>query len=720
MLIIAEKPSVGRDIAKVLHCTQKGDGFLFSENTIVSWAIGHLVELCAPEDYDPKFKSWRPDTLPIIPPEVRLKPVESTKKQFNVLKKLFAHKDVETLVCATDSGREGELIFRYIYTLLGSTKPVERLWISSMTEAAIKAGFANLKPGAAYDHLYQSAKCRSEADWLVGINATRAYTLKYDTLLSVGRVQTPTLAILVNRQKEINAFVAAPYFEVEAVFEGYKGLWTNLETNESKIQDKEAAEALVAKVTGQTGQVTAIDTEEKKQPPGYLFDLTQLQRDCNRFFGLSAKDTLGVAQDLYEKYKLITYPRTDSRFLSDDMVPKLPIILKMLARSGYESQAKYVLELPKLPISKRIVDNSKVTDHHAIIPTEKAPKLDSLPSRHLQVYDLIVRQFLAVFYPYYETLLTRITTTVEGEAFITKGTTVVAMGFMALFKEVEASSKKKEDDENLLPTVAVGDSQPVQEASVLSKKTTPPKPYTEAALLSAMENAGRFVEDEDLKAQLKDSGLGTPATRAAIIERLLQVGYAVRKGKSLIPTEKGMALIHVAPKELTSPETTGKWEKGLSSISKGTMAPERFMQSIEKYVRFLVQDAKTTPTQAAFPQEERKRKGKAKSAGALPSLGQCPKCGGDVLENSKSYYCARWKQGCHLSIWKDQLTPYGQHLTPDLVKKLLETKTIENLPVILPQTREKAVATLTFTPDMSGKVQLLNLKRIAEERSTNP
>ncbi len=606
ILVVAEKPSVGRDIARVLGCGGKGDGFLFSDTYIVSWAIGHLVTLSEPEDYDPSLKKWRFDTLPIIPRSIKLKPIENTKKQLGVLKKLMNAKETDSIVCATDSGREGELIFRYIYDIVSCGKPFKRLWISSMTDAAVTDGFKNLKDGSAYDNLYLSAKCRSESDWLVGINSTRAFTLSYNALLSVGRVQTPTLAVLVRRQKEINEFVPKDYFEVKAFFEGYSGVWIDDE-NETKIFDRAKADAIAEKVNPGTGVVEKVEKEDKKVPPGLLYDLTELQRDCNKKFGLSAQNTLSIAQDLYEKRKLITYPRTDSKYLSSDMVPGLSALLKRLGGvERYADYASYVMALPKLPITKRIVDNSKITDHHAIIPTDVSINTRSLSTDEFKVYDLIVRRFLAAFYPNYIYSVTRLITNVADERFLSKGTTVKKLGWMELY--ASEPDDNNDDKEEMLPDLKPDDKVTVLDAKVLQKKTQPPKTYTEGTLLSAMENAGRFVEDEDLKEQLKESGLGTPATRAAIIERLLTVGYIERKGKSIIPTEKGMKLIEVVPEELKSPETTGRWEKGLASISKGNMKVERFMQSIERYVHYIVAASQKRDGSVVFAPEDRGRK----------------------------------------------------------------------------------------------------------------
>lgn len=694
-LVIAEKPSVGRDIARVLKCEKRGDGFLYNDEYIVSWAVGHLVTLWDPEEYDPELKKWRKETLPILPDELRLKAIANTKQQLNILKKLADSKEVSSLICATDSGREGELIFRYIYTIIKCKKPFSRLWISSMTDQAITHGFEELKDGSEYDKLYQSARCRSEADWLVGINASRAFTLRYNALLSIGRVQTPTLAIIVARQQEIDAFDSRDYWELEADFGDYKGLWFDPQKeNDTKIFDKKQADEIAARVKGSQAAVTLVEKEEKKNAPPLLYDLTELQRDCNKKFGMSAQETLNTAQDLYEKRKLITYPRTDSRYLSDDMIPQLSVIAKKLEGiDEYREAAAFVTALAKLPITKRIIDNTKISDHHAIIPTNGRLYTNGLSEREAKVFDLIVRRFLSVFYPYYVYSTTKIITTSGTDNFVTRGTTVIAQGWKAL-ERADKEKKGKKEAETMLPDVKKGDEFNVKAVKSSKKKTKPPQPYNEASLLSAMENAGRFVEDEALKEQLKDSGLGTPATRAAIIERLIQVGYVKRSGKSLIPTEKAVKLIAVCPPELRSAETTGKWEKGLSSIAKGKMEPERFMQSIRRYVCFLVENADKSQTNVQFPAESYGKGGKRK----LPSnvLGICPNCGGVVLENSKSYYCRNWRNGCKFTIWKNALEDHGVVIDRDFIAALLKDKQVKGVKMTMPDTLQPAEGTVNL------------------------
>lgn len=707
-LIIAEKPSVARDIARVLKCSKKGTGYLYNDKYIISWAIGHLVTLSEPEDYDIKFKTWKKDDLPIIPEKIKIKAIKNTKEQLKILYKLVNDNDVDYLICATDSGREGELIFRYIYEITKCSKPFKRLWISSMTDAAIKAGFENLKDGREYDNLYISAKCRSEADWLVGINASRAFTLKYNALLSIGRVQTPTLAILVQRQNEINDFVIKDCWEVEADFGKYKGIRFDPNDKETKIFDKNKANGIAEKVKNKEAFVKSVDYEEKKQLPPLLYDLTELQRECNKKFGYSAQKTLSLAQDLYEKRKMITYPRTDSRYLSNDMIPKLSIILdKINAVSDYNKYSGYVLSLEKLPISKRIVDNSKISDHHAIIPTETKINLNQLKNDEFNVYDLIIRRFLQVFYPNYIYGVTKIVTESEGEQFISRGTMVIQKGWTELNKVSEKEKNKK--DNEVMPEVKKDDKLNVEDVKVLDKKTKPPSLYNEASLLSAMENAGRFVDNEDLKEQLKESGLGTPATRASIIERLIKVGYVTRKGKSLIPTDKGMKLISVVPNELKSAETTGKWEKGLSSIAKGKMENEKFMASIKRYVYFLVDNAEKSYTNVIFP-AEKKRKKSGSRKNNKEALGVCPNCGGEIYENSKGYYCSNWTQNCKFTIWKNSLNRYGFDIDNDTVKKILSKETILLDNVKSPSTGNNAEIEVKIQNKEKGGLNVISIK----------
>lgn len=714
-LIVTEKPSVARDIAKVLGAKGKGDGCLIGNDYIVTWAVGHLVTLLEPEEYDPKYKKWSFTTLPILPTQMKIKPIPRTKSQYQIIKKHMKDPEVQSIICATDSGREGELIFRYIYEHAKCKKPVERLWISSMTDEAIKKGFQNLKPGTEYDTLYQSAKCRSEADWLVGMNATRAFTLQYGTLLSVGRVQTPTLGIIVNRHHEIEKFVPDEYFEIMADLTDFQAKWINLkseesETNQTRISQKEKANEISEKIKGKTGIISDIETKQQREAPPLLYDLTELQRDANRRHGLSAQQTLTIAQSLYEKHKAITYPRTDSRYVSEDMIDTLKQTLKVYNRGAYEKLVKPILDKPKLPITKRIVNGAKVTDHHAIIPTDRFTDVKRLGADEEKVFNLILKRFIAVFYPPYLYTQTKVIVLVEGENLIAKGKVIDSLGWMQFYTSNNTPKKQgQNEEEQTLPQVKKGDSVEVKDTTVLSKSTKSPRPYTEASLLSAMENAGRFVEDEDLKEQMKDGGLGTPATRASIIERLIKVGYIHRKGKQVIPTEKGIKLIDVLPPEIQSPEMTGKWEKGLTSIAKGTMAPERFMGSIQRYVVYLIGAARNTPKNVEFEQDTPKFKGK----NAKASFGPCPVCQkGSILENTKAFYCSNWRQDCKFSLWKNELERYGiKQITKTMVQNLQKDGKIIKAPIIQPQTNEKAVADIVWKKDGKPYIELKNVTR---------
>ncbi len=605
-LIIAEKPSVARDIATVMIRGTKAtkDGYIESEQYVISWAIGHLVTLGEPEDYDMKYKKWNMGHLPIIPEEFHLKPVDKTEKQFSILKQLLHRKDVEQIICATDAGREGELIFRYIYQLSGCTKPFKRLWISSMTEEAISKGFQSLKDGREYDDLYRSAKCRSEADWLIGINGTRAYTVKNNLLYSIGRVQTPTLAIIVDRYRQIKDFKPEDYWEVKSIYENFQGIWIDMQKNNSKIATQARAEEIAAQAKGCLGRVTKITEEDKTQAPPLLYDLTELQRDGNQSYGYTAKETLDLAQALYERHKLITYPRTDSRYLSEDMRENVRKTLSKLQIEPYREAIAPIID--KLKFTGRIINDKKVTDHHACIPTPVTPNLQKLNAKERNIYDLIVRRFIAVFYPYYQFQTTSVVVEVGEHAFLSKGKVITQWGWKELYRDQEMvdkagrpkqgkqekQTKQEQQEEQQLPRLKEGDQLLIHDCEINKKQTQPPKQYTESALLGAMENAGRFVKDEALKEQLKESGLGTPATRAAIIERLIQVGYIIREKKVLLPTEKGIAIIGTVPQELTSPETTGKWERALNKMARGEFPPPRFMESIKRFAEYIVVDAK--------------------------------------------------------------------------------------------------------------------------------
>ena len=712
IVVVAEKPSVGRDIARVIGCREKGEGFLKGDNYLVTWAVGHLVTLCEPDEIDEKYKKWRMDDLPILPDTIPTKVISKTKSQFSIVKKLINDKDTEKLICATDAGREGELIFRLIYGQAKCVKPVDRLWISSMTDEAIREGFATLKPAQEYDGLYRSATCRAEADWLVGMNASRAFTLRFDALLSIGRVQTPTLAILVKRWHEIADFKPEEYYTVTANFQeqaasgaaardqaasddagsgggqsaspagtgDYTGQWFDPQVEDEKkaarISTKEKADEIVRAVKGQQAQVKSVTSEPKKELPPQLYDLTSLQRDANRKLGFTADKTLRIAQELYEKWKAITYPRTDSRYLPMDMIPRTKLTLQKLP-GAYQPLVENIpyKDGGKLPISKRLFDNEKISDHHAIIPTPQTAPLDKLPTDAQKLFDMIARRLIAAFYPAHEYDAIKVITEANGHAFKSTGKAVRVNGW----KDVYPSDKEEDD---LLPPLKEGDERTVTKAAVKKEATKPPPPHTDASLLAAMENAGRDLDDEKLREQMKGSGLGTPATRAAIIERLIQVGYATRKGRAIHATEKGVSLIAIAPEEIASPETTGKWELALDEIAKNQRDTERFMQGIRKLTVFLINYARDTKTEANFPEEMRRGKkgaGKKKTVGAKAVAGaKCPLCGKDVIENTKAFGCSAWREGCHFTLWKDGLKRGGGPvLTEKLVTLILEKGTVK-------------------------------------------
>ena len=665
-LVLAEKPSVARDIARVLGAREKGENCLIGKDYVVTWALGHLVTLKEPQEMDGRYTHWKKEDLPILPAKMETKVIKKTKSQFLAVKKLMNDKETGDIICATDSGREGELIFRYIYEQAGCRKPVRRLWISSMTDEAIRAGFDSLRPSADYDALYASARCRADADWLIGMNATRAYTIRYGVLLSIGRVQTPTLSMLVKRRREIDAFVPQVYYLVNADFGDYKGVYIDAK-GEKKIATEEAAQAIAARVRGQQASVLQATREHKSVPPPLLYDLTTLQREANAQFGFTAKKTLETAQKLYEQHKLLTYPRTDSRYLSHDMLGKVQSTL-----AAYDGALQPLGEKALqygVRMSKRIFDDAKLTDHHAIIPTGKKAANLSLTADERRLYELVAKRLAAVFYPNYEYDALRVITACGQDRFLSTGQTVTQEGWKAVYAGEQASGArrggKKKEDEQPLPDLHPGDERVCRDAKVAQDQTKPPKEYNDASILLDMEHAGRQIEDEELREQMKDCALGTPATRAAIIERLISVGYVSRKGKNLTATEKGIHLIEAVPPEIASPETTGRWERALAEIARGSDGERRFREGIARLTAFLVQNASGAPDVAFAPEE---RRGRTKR---VPTLGvACPLCGkGKVAENSKGFYCTKFRDGCKFTIWKNELVRAGG---PELTAKLLK------------------------------------------------
>lgn len=682
ILIITEKPSVGADIARVLSINfqSQKNGYIEGDKFIISWFIGHVVCICEPGEMDDKWVSWSLDTLPIIPDNFKLKPIKNTQSQFNIVKKLMNSKEVDSIIVATDAAREGQLIWAYAATLAGCNKPAKRLWISSMTDKSIKDGLNNLKPNEDYYNLYLSARCRSESDYLIGLNATRAFTTKYKPkldgnkeVLSIGRVQTPTLALIVNRQREIDNFKPQSFWLIRNHYTDFIGLWFDKETNENRIFDKTKALALINKIQGKTANVQAVKSEDKKDYHPYLYDLTELQRDGNKKYGFTAKDVLITTQSLYETHKIVTYPRTDSQHLNSDVVSTLRQRISAVSVVPYTNVCEAILKMPNLPVSKRYVDDSKVSDHHAIIPTEKVPDISKLSDKEKKIYDLIVRRFLSVFLPPHEYQITTIITSIENELFSSKGKVILKQGWKILYKNDsvdEDDNKGKEDDSQSLPETNVGENIKVVDTELKHDATKPPAVHNEASLLDIMKHAGRLIEDEELKAQLKEGGLGTPATRDSIIEKLIKVGYIERKGKKLLPTPKGAWLIDIVPTELKSAELTAKWEKALNLMAKGKMTPARFMDSIKKYSTFIVNEAKKVQLDQV--------QGFEKTVKEIKTVGKCKECSAEVVETSKGWSCSEWRTGCKFGIRKDHpyLAAFGKKVTATMVKALLKSDKI--------------------------------------------
>ncbi len=586
-LVLAEKPSVGREIAKVLGCRQGGEGFLIGSQYIVTWALGHLVTLADPELYGNEYKTWNLETLPMLPKRMQLVVIKETAKQYKIVSGLLKRPDVSDIIIATDSGREGELVARWILIKAGCKKPCKRLWISSQTAKAVKDGFASLRPSREYDNLFLSAQSRAEADWLVGLNVTRALTCKFGAQLSAGRVQTPTLALIVAREAEIRAFRPKDYYTVRAKFDGFNALWMGA-NGQARLFDKAQAETVVKRCMGQPATITQLSKQYKHKAPPAAYDLTELQRDANKKYAYSAKQTLSLMQSLYERHKILTYPRTDSRYVTSDVVHTLPDRLRACAVGSYAQMAR---ELIKKPLSaKYLVDNARVTDHHAIIPTEEPVQLGALSPEEKNIYDLVVRRFLAVLSPAYEYEETKLTVSIGKDQFHAKGQMVKSPGWRAAYMSLLAEDEGDDDlRDQSLPALRQGDRLPVRACAVETGKTKPPARYTEATLLSAMEHPTGQVSDRALQAVLQStSGLGTPATRADIIEKLFSAFYMERQGKELVPTSKGIQLVSIVPPDLKSAELTARWEQELSNISKGTAKSDNFVESMRTYAAKLV------------------------------------------------------------------------------------------------------------------------------------
>jgi len=720
-LVIAEKPSVGRDLAGALdgpfqrrklddikpkrgkkkaeetaeevvekatskpkaRTTRDEAVFLESDDYVITWAVGHLVQLAEPEEYDEKWKKWKMADLPIVPPDgFKLVPRDArAKKQLKLIETLLKREDIDQVINACDAGREGELIFAYVYeSVFGASatsenppKPVERLWISSMTKQAIREGFERLRPGQQMNSLELAARSRSEADWLVGMNATRAATIRgrawVGGVVSLGRVQTPTLGMIVKREREIQAFVPEPYRLVHATFQPpYQGIW--FEGDETRIfGDLERADRIVAKVSGQDGTVEKVERKEQSERAPLLYDLTSLQRDANRRYGFSARRTLQAAQSLYEGKKAITYPRTSSRYLSGDMVPQLkPTAGTLQPIEDYRKAAEFVLALDQLPL-QRVINDAKVDDHHAIIPTDVDHDVEAFTPDERRVFDLIARRFLAVFHPPARYARTTVITLVEEERFRTRGKITLEAGWRAVYglePDHERQSEEEEKEGGEIPALQEGQTVRCIAAEIEDKMTKPPPRYTEATLLSAMETAGKLIDDEELREAMKESGLGTPATRAETIEVLIRREYIERVGRDLQATPKGIQVITMLEEhKLTSPELTGDWEHKLAEIERGRGDRKTFMKGIADFT-------KETVDQIAALDKEKLRPERVE-------LGPCPRCGavtGEIIrENSKAYGCTSWKSreetGCGFVIWKRVAS---RTLTPEIARQLIEER----------------------------------------------
>ncbi len=670
-LVIAEKPSVGRDLTRVLPgAFAKHDGYLEAQEHIVTWAVGHLVQLADPDEYEEKFKKWRMADLPIVPERFKLVVRdERSKKQMNVVKRLLGSGEVEHVVNACDAGREGELIFAYLYEKSGSKKPVQRLWLNSMTSQAIKDAFGALRPAEELATLEDAARSRSEADWIVGMNATRAATIRlrssFDGAVSLGRVQTPTLAILARREQEIRDFKSELYWVVDARFDTveraprpYEGRF-HAGAN-PRIASAERAAEIVSACRDQGGEITKLEKSERKERAPLLYDLTSLQRDANSRFGFSARRTLAAAQRLYEEHKALTYPRTNSRFITGDMIGEIKPIARLVGQQReYAQGAQYVLGLDVLPLA-RVVNDAKVTDHHAIIPTraERHP-VEKFSDDDRRIYDLAVRRFLAIFHPDAVFENTRVETTVAEHVFRTRGKVMLVPGWRGVYGELPDSERSDEDEgtEQQLPKLEREERVDTTEVALEEKETKPPRRFTEGALLAAMETAGKLVEEEELREAMKESGIGTPATRAAIIERLLQVGYIERDARALVVTEKGLNVIRLLGEHaLTSPSLTGEWEARLAKIETGSDSRKAFMSDIVKFATSTVSELDTKLKDVRIPRA---------------NLGPCPVCGRDIVENRKGYSCwSREDPGCGFVIWKSKA---GKLLPLVVARELIRT-----------------------------------------------
>lgn len=664
ILVIAEKPSMGRTIAEVIEPKGKSNKtYIEGETYIITWAIGHLLELAQPDQYDKKYKKWTIEHLPIIPPAFQLIPSYKTKDQLKVIAELA--KRSNQLINACDAGREGQLIFHFIQRFLRLKQPVKRLWISDLTPATIRQGFQELKDDSFFDNLTKAAISRSEADWLVGINGSRALTVKYKTLLSVGRVQTPVLALIYDRQRSIEEFASQTYYELLAEFSQgetrYKGKWQG-----ERMLDPTRAELLMAKIKGKNGIIESYQSKESKEYPFKLFDLTLLQREANAKYHFTAKKTLDIAQSLYEKHKLISYPRTNSNYVTEQNIPEMHRVLQQLKGTAYDSYVQGANSSLVHKNNKHICNPSKVEDHHAILPTGK--RMGQLSSDEQKVFDLIVRRFLAQFYPPAEYMNHTLVTLIEQEKFKTQIKQLISKGWKVVYGDGKKEKENKREDEEIdeidcMFTIDPHHPVKCERAKIEKKETKPPAYFTEGTLLKAMESAGKQVEDEEIREAMKDSGLGTPATRASIIERLKKVGYILIDKRKIMVTTKGRSAIEVIRKAgielLTSPEMTGQWERRLSDISRGNASGESLIERVKQFTHFIVDQVKLQP-QARIETNK-----------AHHEIASCPRehCQGTIIEGKKGYGCTHYKKGCTFVIWQ---TSFDKKISPKMVRDLIE------------------------------------------------
>ncbi len=617
IVVLAEKPSVGRDIAKVFNCHRKGAGFLEGDKYIITWGLGHLVTLATPERYGEQYKNWSIENLPMLPKHLKTEVISKTSKHFRDVKKVLNRADVDSLIIATDPAREGELVARWIVEKCGFKKPMQRLWISSQTDKAIRDGFNNLKPASTYDNLYKAAVCRAEADWILGLNVTRALTCKFNAQLSAGRVQSATLAMIVNREHEINTFKPKNYYTITASSKKVILRWQDDKGN-SRLWDEAEAKAMVKKLTGSAAKVDAVKDTLKKVYSPIFYDLTELQRDANRIFGYSAKETLSIMQRLYEQHKILTYPRTDSKHITTDIVPTLKDRFQAVAVGEYRAVATG-LSKQNIKVDKRFADNNKVSDHHGIIPTEERVNLLSLSADEKKIYDLVLKRFLAVFMPPYEYLQTTVTCKIADETFIARGRVVKSEGYRALYKDGVDDDEDEVDDKKELPPIKQGETLAIDNVAYKADKTKPPTRFNEGTLLAAMEKPHQVMNiSSNLAKTLGETGgIGTVATRAEIIDKLFNSYYIEKNDKTITPTSKGKQLIELVPTELKSPVMTAKWEQDFDLISKGKKSDKEFINDMKAYTTKLVNEVKNSD--ARFNHDNKTGK-------------KCPQCNKNLLE----------------------------------------------------------------------------------------